>query len=123
MPHRGDGDHPLVGGAFVLAAIVALAMIGAAALVAIFAFGRGSGDATPFVSALIGFLAPVVVALIALLRIERVERSSSEIEERLDGKMAEQIRQAYEEYAATQPRNRRRDDAGRPHRADDPPSA
>lgn len=54
-----------------LTAVVSLSVLGVAAIVGLIVVGPSAGgDSTPLITAILGFLAPTIVSLLTLIRLE-----------------------------------------------------
>lgn len=71
---------------FVLGAVVALCALVAASIVGVAIAGHAS-DSTPLIVALLGFVAPTVAALMALLVVQRVEKATNHLQHEVDRRL------------------------------------
>lgn len=70
-PRRRSTDRPP--SASVIGAIVALVALVAATVIGLAIAGTGPADSTPLITALLGFASPALIALLTLLKAEKVE--------------------------------------------------
>lgn len=87
MPHNVKTRDAALSPNVVVAAIVALVLIGAALAVGSEVAGIDS-NSTPIVTTVVGLFAPTIIGLLALLKAEKVDRKTDAVNDKVNGHLS-----------------------------------